>query len=478
MPRPRMGDIVVLLPGLTGSVLRKDGKDLWGPSVGALLKAALSGGGRLRSLVLRDDPPDRDDLGDGVTATRLFPDVHLIPGLWKIDGYSRIAGRLKKSFGLVEGRNYFELPYDWRRDNRVAARQLARKAHAWLAAWRTSSGNAEARLVLVAHSMGGLVARAFLELLDGWRVTRALVAFGTPFRGSPNALDALCSGVRRGPFGMVDLTALTRSCTSVHQLLPVYPVVDPGSGRLVRVSEAGALPGLDPERAASGLVFHEQIRRAAEDHAGSGEYRERGYAVFPVVGLGQGTAQSACVRGGRLELLASYAGEDLSGDGTVPRVSATPLERSAERREMYTGTRHAALQGADATLIHLVGLLSAQSLDLGAYRRSRAARVRPRAASQVLPAAIALEAGDLYWRGEPVSVRARPSAEGVRLRASVRPAAGGGVVARASLRTGPDGWQAAELGPLPAGSWRVRVTGGPSAEPVEDVVVVAATRPA
>ena len=477
MARPRMGDVVVLLPGLTGSVLRKDGKDLWGPSMGALLKAALSGGDRLKPLVLREDPPDRDDLGDGVTATRLFSDVHLIPGLWKIDGYSRIAATLKKAFALVEGRNYFELPYDWRRDNRVAARQLARKAHEWLGAWRTSSGNADARLVLVAHSMGGLVARAFLELLDGWRVTRALVAFGTPFRGSPNSLDALCNGVRKGPFGMIDLTVLARSCTSVHQLLPVYPVVDPGSGRLVRVSEAGALPGLAPARAATGLLFHEEIRRATEDHAGWGEYRDRGYAVFPVVGLGQETAQSVRVQGGRLEMLAAYAGEDLSGDGTVPRVSATPPERAAERREMYAGTRHAALQSAEATLTHLVGLLSALSLDLDAYRRGRAARYRRRPASH-LRAAIGFEAGDLYWRGEPVTVRARPSGESERLRVSVRPATGGRVVARAWLGRGPDGWHRAELAPLPAGSWRLTVAGGPSVEPAEDVIVVAGTRPA
>jgi hypothetical protein len=473
MPRPRMGDVVVLLPGLTGSVLRKDGRDLWGPSLGALLKVALGGGDRLRSLVLRDDPLDRDDLGDGVTATRLFPDVHLIPGFWKIDGYSRIADRLKKAFALVEGRNYFELPYDWRRDNRVAARLLARKAHRWLSAWRAHSGNAEARLVLVVHSMGGLVARAFLELLDGWKLTRALVAFGTPFRGSPNALDALCNGVRRGPLGMVDLTELTRSCTSVHQLLPVYPVIDDGSGRLARVAEAGALPGLDPARAARALLFHEEIRRAAEDHESSGEYREKAYTVFPVVGLGQETLQSARVQGSRLEVLTSYAGEDLSGDGTVPRVSATPLERSGERREMYAATRHAALQSVDETLTHLVGLLGSLALDLDAYRVG--APRKPARRQSPLRAAVALEAGDLYFRGEPIRVRARPSAEGARLLVTVRPAAGGETVARARLRPAPDGWHHAQIAPLPAGSWRLVVAGGAETEPVQDVVVVAAS---
>ena len=63
MSRPRFADVVILLPGLTGSVLRRHGKDLWGPSAEALLGAALSRG-RLRPLVLEEDPVDRDDLGD------------------------------------------------------------------------------------------------------------------------------------------------------------------------------------------------------------------------------------------------------------------------------------------------------------------------------------------------------------------------------------------------------------------------------
>ena len=460
MPRRTFGDVVVLLPGLTGSVLRKDGKDLWGPSAGSLIGAALSRGGRFEPLVLREDPVDRDDLGDGVVATRLFPDVHLIPGLWKIDGYSKLAETLQRSLALEPGRNYFECPYDWRRDIRVAARLLARRAHGWLTRWRRRSGNDEARLVLVAHSMGGLVARAFLELHDGWRTTRALVTFGTPFRGSPNALDALSNGSRKGPLGLVDLTALARSCTSVHQLLPLYPVVETGTRRLARVTDV-ALPNVDPARVARGAAFHEEIRRAVESHRRSSRYREHGCAIFPVVGVGQATPQSARIADGRLELLATWRGEDHSGDGTVPRASATPLERGHEGRAMYAGTRHASLQGAAAPLTHVIGLLTGLDIDLDAYR----------VAAPTL-GHIALEAGDVYWRNEPIVIRARTAREGARLSAQVRPARGGPPVARTALRRGPDGAFAAELAPLRSGSYRLTVTGGPTLEPAEDVFVV------
>ena len=110
VPRRFLRDVVVLLPGLTGSVLRKDGKDLWGPSAGSLFRIALSRGRRLHPLILQEDPVELDDLGDGVVATRVFPDVHLIPGLWKIDGYSKLGETLLRGLGLVPGAELLRAP--------------------------------------------------------------------------------------------------------------------------------------------------------------------------------------------------------------------------------------------------------------------------------------------------------------------------------------------------------------------------------
>ena len=43
-------------------------------------------------------------------------------------------------------------------------------------------------MIVVAHSMGGLVARYWMGPLGGWRVCRALITLGTPHRGAPKAL--------------------------------------------------------------------------------------------------------------------------------------------------------------------------------------------------------------------------------------------------------------------------------------------------
>ena len=65
MPRKAMRDVVVCLPGITGSVLQKNGRDVWNISGGAVINALTTLGHSIGDLKLENDPPDVDDLGDG-----------------------------------------------------------------------------------------------------------------------------------------------------------------------------------------------------------------------------------------------------------------------------------------------------------------------------------------------------------------------------------------------------------------------------
>ncbi|MFC5508367.1 hypothetical protein [Bosea massiliensis] len=140
----RFPDVVVLLPGLIGSGLAKDGKPIWGTSPGALWSVVA--GGALKQLMLTGADNGDDDIGDGIVATGLISNPELIPGLWKQGGYTRLSQSIVESLDLARNENFFEFPYDWRRDNRVSARKLARLAETWLARWREKSGNKEAKL--------------------------------------------------------------------------------------------------------------------------------------------------------------------------------------------------------------------------------------------------------------------------------------------------------------------------------------------
>ncbi|MGH2370453.1 MAG: lipase/acyltransferase domain-containing protein, partial [Chloroflexota bacterium] len=408
------------------------------------------------------------DLGDGVEAPGIVPDIHLIPGLWKIDGYSKIADTIKARFAVTPGHNYFEFPYDWRRDNRVAARRLARLSHDWLKAWRAASGRADAKLILVAHSMGGLVSRYFLECLDGWQDTRALITFGTPYRGALNALDFLANGMTKkvGPIPVLDVSDLLRSFTSTYQLLPIYACYDAGDGPPARVAEVTGIPNVDAEKAAAALTFHRQIEAAVNGHLQDEAYLRNRYAIHPMVGIFQPTLQSARLVGNRVELERARNGKDEGGDGTVPRVSATPIEFSNQGRETYIADRHGSIQNGTAVLDQLVGVLSGLSFtDLAEVRVEPAVR-------------LALDIEDAYVADEPVRVRARSNSETVDLQALVVNTASGSVAAQATLGLGDGGWLQTTVAPLPAGTYRVTVRdqsdGDPDSAPapVSDLFVV------
>ena len=92
-------------------------------------------------------------------------------------------------------------PYDWRLSNRYNGSALAEAIRPRRSAGGAGRGGpyADAKVVLVVHSMGGLVARWYIERCDGAEVTRKLITLGTPYRGAGKALEQLVNGVRVGP---------------------------------------------------------------------------------------------------------------------------------------------------------------------------------------------------------------------------------------------------------------------------------------
>ena len=276
--------------------------------------------------------------------------------------------------------------------------KLARQAHDWLSAWRQGSGNPEAKLILVGHSMGGLVSRYFLECLGGWQDTRALVTFGTPYRGSLNALDGLANGIKKGP---LDLSDLARELTAMYQLLPVFECYDAtGDGKLVRVGETTGIPHVDAGKAKEALAFYQEIDAAVAANQQLHQYQTAGYRIYPVVGIEQQTNLTAKLAGGRVVMQEDYKGEVQGGDGTVPRFSASPPEMGVNPPAMYAATQHGSLQNADAVIDDLVGVLSGFGFNLVPFAQVQ------------MQTPVALKVEDVFFADEPVVVRARPEVRG------------------------------------------------------------------
>lgn len=453
-----MNDVIILLPGIMGSTLVKHGSPVWDLGIAALGRALFTFGNSIQDLALSSDA----STGEGVTATHLVTDVHLIPGLWKIDGYSGLSEFIQSKFETVPGENFFEFPYDWRLDNRIAANRLASAAMEWLENWKTRRSG-DARLILVAHSMGGLVARYFLEVLGGWRYTKMLITLGTPHRGSVKALDFLVNGLRKkvGPVTLIELTKFLRSLPSVYQLLPIYPCVGKTEESLESLEKISEVGEMDMERARAGVAFHREIERAVEENERNAEYIAARYKLLPVIGTYQPTFLSALLSKEGVKPIRTYKSQTmLGGDGTVPRLSATPIELSKAKVETFVACPHASLQNFDPVRVQIRSALDdvdiSEIKDIGAE-------------------AISLDMDDVFSSSEPIQARARcEAAIDPMLATLTNLATGNEIESELEMESDADGWQKLHHSPLPIGTYRIRINAGEEAVPITDVFVVLA----
>lgn len=228
------------------------------------------------------------------------------------------------------------LDYDWRRDVTSLGKLLAARIDA----------DGRDDVALVAHSMGGLVARAALALDAGRRVSK-VVMLGTPNSGSFGAVQAL-----RGTYAVVrklaqldlrhDAEFLAREVFStfpgLHELLPAR-----GGDCALDLFDAASWPadGPGPDR---GL-----LPRAATLSArlAPGDAR-----IHVVVGCNQPTATGLGLRGAEFEYEYSRR-----GDGTVP----VALAQLAGARHGYVDCDHSELPLDDRVIGGTLDLLRADA---------------------------------------------------------------------------------------------------------------------
>ncbi|MBL8293177.1 MAG: hypothetical protein JNN08_15125 [Bryobacterales bacterium] len=424
-------DVVVVIPGIMGSELvDADGRPVWSVSAGALTRAIRTLGGSLRGLQL--EPGIGDEAPGGskrVTATRLIESLHVIPGLWSpITGYDGLLRFLRSErFHLIDAYqtsdgdapNLIPFPYDWRLSNRYNGRRLAQVAVPALERWQRQPGMREAKLVLIAHSMGGLVARWFAEQEGGAELIRALITIGTPHRGSLNALATLVNGIEPaiGPLSL-SLTAFARSLPALYQLLPRYACVNTNEGR-VCLERAGCAE-LDPDMLKDATRFHEALSGPAIT-----------YPLHKVAGIRQPTATTADIFDRRVYALDEIDGLNQGGDGTVPRLAAEPVAgRGVEVHEV--AGQHGELQESRSVLDLVDGILSRQEIIW----------------QDVVAEPFGVQMQEIWTTGEQPVLRVT-ELNNRRMKVNVQDEAG--VVVREGVPVSPDG--TAILGDLPEGGY-------------------------
>jgi pimeloyl-ACP methyl ester carboxylesterase len=206
--------------------------------------------------------------------------------------------------------------YDWRKDNAIAAQKLA--GHIDDA--RQRHGEA-VEIILVAHSMGGLVSRFYLEsgLFDarpGFRKVKQLVTLGTPHGGASLAL-LLVLGQQKRLFLSKEQVFRATSDTrypAAYQLLPArgepFAWKDDVGGDLIDIYDPSVIGqlGLVPDNMRAAENFRAKLNIARRpDHV----------RYFSFSGTRQVTTTHVVIRGDAM--LKPQAVEDKDGgDGTVP----------------------------------------------------------------------------------------------------------------------------------------------------------------
>ncbi|MFI6504151.1 hypothetical protein [Nonomuraea typhae] len=427
--------LVIVLPGILGTALKQGPRPLWDTSI-----AALAGG-------VRRFPATLDALrlpgAADVETAGLIRGWHLWPGFWAGAGYEHLRRALPAQV--------LEFGYDWRRSNRDSAAALKVFTERELAKWQTIHGR-EARVVFIAHSMGGLVARYYLEVLGGHELATQLITIGTPYSGSIRAVRALTGALLpRLPRLSEAFAHVARTFPAVAELLPAYRCVLPApAGEPVPLTGVD-LPDLPTELVRHGRAFHDDLD-AAVRLGGS-----RTYATHVFCGKRQPTEQSIVLTGRQTRYQRLQRGADHAGDGTVAAFAAVPPEWPATGAALFHATRHAALVKNP--------LLVDEVLD----------KVNEIPHGEVMRPAyeLSLDLPAVARAGEPFTVRVGADLDDLLVHADVRSLDGVELDAHVPVPPLGEGGYACTL-TLPEGCWVIRVR-TPAEHPpaiVEDVLPV------
>ncbi|WP_189269101.1 esterase/lipase family protein [Streptomyces fuscichromogenes] len=360
-------------------VEKETGKLLWGLKP-AMLGRAFGHRGGLEALRATEAELD------GTGRTRVLPSALLrlpawVPLIHGIEPYHDLLTMVRDT--VPDPSAVLPFPYDWRlpveHNGQLLAQTARRHLEGWTAtvlatpALRTLCENRMPQIMFVAHSMGGLVARAAIcHQPDLQPDTRAVVTLGTPFLGSAKAAMMLNGGRRTGGLegAVLDrLQRLTVTLPGVYDLLPDYRCVDEGLEVARLTPQTVARIGGNPYLAAASMDFQLKTRL---DHT------EALPAHRAVVGVAQPTVQSVRIEAGVVQpqYMSFIAGEhgdlrrdehgipewcDRWGDGTVYRDAAT----LGTEKPVYLPVQHGSLAKDDVALRYVHGVLTEESVYAG-----------------------------------------------------------------------------------------------------------------
>jgi pimeloyl-ACP methyl ester carboxylesterase len=305
---------IIFVPGILGSrIVCKTGQ---------LYIAATGGGAYFKEMELQPDG-EHNATANGCNASAEVPagEEGLLMSVAGQDAYGQAWEWVKR----IATNGAYVYPFDWRRGVDKASEGLEPLVE------KALSDTGAKHVVLVAHSMGGLVVQQYiLGSENAKKVTRALT-IGTPYWGAPKSLIALLDGhtnefaaeLADGLFGSEAVQKAAGNYTGLFWLYPSdsfgkwlkitgkgFSGDELGSSEIGKwIASLGATPAL--------------LQRALAGHAALDGFKPNGVDYQIVVGAGVPTITKMAIAVNEFEpeqwVSATYG----SGDGTVPAISQT-----------------------------------------------------------------------------------------------------------------------------------------------------------
>lgn len=328
-------DIIVFLPGILGTELTFENGATWGGGASTIWSGLLDSGSDLVA-----------GLKQKAVVKGPIRSLSIVPGLFKVQQYGSFEKSLEREFSRKLGSGFYSFGYDWRRDNRDTAKLLKDFITQRLIERREATGKS-GKVVIIAHSMGGLVAAWYLFVLGGGDTLRAFIPIGTPFAGSLNAFRLLHEGTKSVYAKSVRFTpivpdwdsadAVMRNMQSLYQLLPTYPCFKAGD-ELLPLKDVNDFDFLTD-------YFLDSVDFHTELHSKTKEASLPEATVKACLGIGRSTLMqvSPSEAENRYETHLEGAIRN-DGDGTVPFSSALRLDAIPAQANHFSAFGHGGLQ--------------------------------------------------------------------------------------------------------------------------------------
>lgn len=292
------------------------------------------------------------------------------------------------SQGYVENESVFTFPYDWRygvsgkyADGKTNSDLLKQKIDSILA--QTGADKVD----VVAHSMGGLIVKKYVQDNPASRNIGKAVFVGVPNTGAPQAIKALLQGdnfgISFGPFGLSDseMKKIAENMPGVYDLLPSQRYYDTAGSFVSKVDYPGAFSeptetDLSYQGFGSYLIqekgFNSQAFTNAQSLHTQGfdgyDLRQSGINFYAIDGCKTATMANF-VEVNYKDIFGnshtSFGRVDFKiGDGTVPVQSSTNLPIDQNNKYYVLAGQHSKLLSQDGTRQEIVNLISGSNLSV------------------------------------------------------------------------------------------------------------------